>query len=440
MVCMEMIVSISRKKVLSALNQLNRKELFIAIYFLCFILGIVNFSNGYNFYNEYRISEIIVLLILGLFSAIRGHYQVNKSEVLFFAFITVGSVFWQHSLFIIIDVLLAYLLVKSFQLLNYNELITKVIVLSSLVIFLLLPVTLLDYVTSGTYIPNWYPLSWNIRVYDSYFLIMSIFATWFYISGGRYRNIYLLFLFLAFFAVLLDGGRSVTLAYTSFVFIVVLCHKTTRLPLILTYISSWLAYLFITYVASFGNDGLSIVRESSSGRIDLWVNGLQCWVTRPLIGCGFYQLEQYPHLSAHPHNIFIQVLTETGLVGFGFLSFIVCKVVRHISWNIKENYFVIAALFAVIIDMSLSGVHIYPVTQMALLWLFVFLLKNPAFAHANYFSQTTKSRGFIEKYLSVFISLILVIIFYNIFANTDIFLKDMPATPPRFWGYGYHIL
>ena len=444
MVSMEMIVSLNRKKVLSALNQLNRKELFIAIYFLCFILGIVNFSSGYNFYNEYRIFEIILLLMFGLFSAFKGHYQVNKSEVLFFTFITVGSVFWQHSLFIIIDLLLAYLLVKSFQLLNYNELITKVIVLSSLVIFLLLPVTLLDYFTSGTYIPNWYPLSWNIRVYDSYFLIMSIFATWFYISGGRYRNIYLLFLFLAFFAVLLDGGRSVTLAYTSFVFIVVLCHKTTRLTLILTYISSWLAYLFITYAASFGNDGLSIVRESSSGRIDLWINGLQCWVTRPILGCGFYQLEQFPQLSAHPHNIFIQVLTETGLIGFAFLAFIVFKVARHISWSFKENYFVLAGLLAVSIDMSLSGVYIYPITQMALLWLFVFLFKNPVFAHASYFYSPAKlapsDTSILAKYLPILLIGILVLIFGYLFMNTSIFSEEMPSTPPRFWGYGYHLL
>lgn len=419
--------------------QLRHREIFIFLYFSLIILGISN-TTGDKFYNEYRIIQVTLLLIFTICAVTKDQYRIVRVEWLFFIFLAVGNVFWKHSLFIIIDLLLAYLLVKSFQLLYYNELITKMIVLSNLVLFLMFPVALLDYVSSGMYIANWYPLSWNIRVYDSYFLIMSIFATWFYISGGRYKNIYLLFLFLVFFAVLLDGGRSVTLAYTSFVITIAICHKTTRLPLILTYISSWLAYLFITYAASFGNDGLSIVRESSSGRIDLWINGLQCWVTRPILGCGFYQLEQFPQLSAHPHNIFIQVLTETGLVGFGFLSFIVCKVVRHISWNIKENYFVIAALFAVIIDMSLSGVHIYPVTQMALLWLFVFLLKNPAFAHANYFSQTTKSRGFIEKYLSVFISLILVIIFYNIFANTDIFLKDMPATPPRFWGYGYHIL
>lgn len=419
---------------------LTSKEVMIALYFIYFILGMANFSNGYEFYNEYRVSEVILLVVFGLWAVVKGQFQVNKSELLFFTFIALGSFFWQQPLFIVIDLLLAYLLYKNFQLLSYNALITKVMVLFSLVLFLMLPVALLDYVNNGKYIANWYPLSWNIRVYDSYFLIVSIFATWFYSTTTKYKNIYLLFLFLAFFAVLLDGGRSVTLAYTSFIAIIAVCRKSTRLPLVGSYIGSWLAYLAITYAASFSTTGLRIARESSSGRIDLWVNGLQCWTTHPIVGCGFYQLEKFPHLSAHPHNLFIQVLTETGLIGFGFLAFIVFSILRHLHWSFKQNYFVIAALLAIGIDMSLSGVHVYPITQMALLWLFVFLLKNPVFAHAQYFNQPTKNISTIERYLSGLVILVLVIMFCYIFINTSIFLDDTPATPPRFWGYGYHLI
>ena len=417
---------------------LKNKELLIFLYFLLVILGLSN-SIGDNFYNEYRIIQVALLLIFGLWAVVKNQYRVGKGEWLFLIFIAGGSVFWQQPLFIIIDLLVAYLLFKGFQVLDYNELITKMMVLGSLVLFLMLPVALLDYVTSGTYIANWYPLSWNIRVYNSYFLILSIFATWFYINSQRYKNVYLLFLFLAFFAVLLDAGRSVTLAYTAFIIIVAVYYNTVRLPLILTYIASWLAYLTITYAANFGSASLSIIRESSSGRIELWVNGLQCWTQQPIIGCGFYQLEQYPHLSAHPHNIFIQVLTETGIIGFGLLAFILINLARHISWNLKQNAFVIAALLAIVIDMSLSGIHIYPITQVALLWLLVFLLKNPAFAHAQYFIQLPKNIPVIQKYLSFVIVLILALIFCYVFINTGIFSDDIPSTPPRFWGYGYHL-
>lgn len=417
---------------------LKNKELLIFLYFLLVILGLSN-SIGDNFYHEYRIIQVALLLIFGLWAVVKNQYRVGKGEWLFLIFIAGGSVFWQQPLFIIIDLLVAYLLFKGFQVLDYNELITKMMVLGSLVLFLMLPVALLDYVTSGTYIANWYPLSWNIRVYNSYFLILSIFATWFYINSQRYKNVYLLFLFLAFFAVLLDAGRSVTLAYTAFIIIVAVYYNTVRLPLILTYIASWLAYLTITYAANFGSASLSIIRESSSGRIELWVNGLQCWTQQPIIGCGFYQLEQYPHLSAHPHNIFIQVLTETGIIGFGLLAFILINLARHISWNLKQNAFVIAALLAIVIDMSLSGIHIYPITQMALLWLLVFLLKNPAFAHAQYFIQLPKNIPVIQKYVSFVIVLILALIFCYVFINTGIFSDDIPSTPPRFWGYGYHL-
>lgn len=94
-------------------------------------------------------------------------------------------------------------------------------------------------------------------------------------------------------------------------------------------------------------------------------------------------------ISAHPHNLFIQVLTETGLIGFGFLILVIWNILKRIKWNLKENYFVISAFIAVSIDLSFSGIHIYPVTQVALLWLFVFLLKNPEFQHAASFHPST---------------------------------------------------
>ena len=302
---------------------------------------------------------------------------------------------------------------------------------------MLLPLSLWEYINTGIYDANWYPFPWNIRVYDSCILVLSIFGTWFYISEKQHKNLYLLFLFLAFLAVLLDAGRSATLAYTVFIIIIALYCKPLKLPLILTYISSWLVYLLITYIVSSGSSSMAIARESSSGRIDLWVNGLSCWLQKPIFGCGFYQLEQFPHLSAHPHNLFIQILTEVGLVGFIFLSFIVFKIARHISWNIKQNYFVIAALFAISIDISLSGIYVYPITQMALLWLFVFLLKNSAFNHAQDFTQKRVVISYYQYILALAVYVMIAAWFVYIIIQSFGFAANMPITPPRFWGYGY---
>lgn len=420
------------------------KELLVAIYFLYFILGMTT-RNDYTFYNEYKVIQIVLLLVCGLDALFYRHFSISKAELFFFVLIAVGSLFWAQPIFVITELLLAYLLYQCFKSLNYRQLTSKIIVLASLTMFIQLPFALWDYIATGHYEAIWYPLRWNIRVYDSYFLILSVFAVWFYLTKQAYRYLYLLFLFLAFFAVLLDGGRSATIAYTLFIAIVSIAYRHVRWQLACTYVASWFAYLSITYAASLavvnsGGAGLRIARESSSGRIDLWVNALQCWSQHPIIGCGFYQLEQYPNLSAHPHNLFIQVLTETGLWGFGFLLYIVFMIIKRIDWSQPQRYFVSAAFLAIGVDLFFSGVHIYPVTQIALLWLFVFLLKNPEFIHSkNINSPILQSNSSLAKVLPILVYMIISFWFIYILSNTNALSSETPITPPRFWVYGYQL-
>jgi len=416
-------------------------ELLLALYILLFMIGFTT-QDGYLFYNEYRVIQIILLLFFGLIACIQRFYQqyaIGKGELAFFALISTGSVFWAQSAFVITELLLAYLLYKSFRVLRYRELASKVLVLFSLTMFIQLPFALWDYVQTGKYAAIWYPLAWNIRVYDSYFLLVSILAVWFYLTKQPYRYLYLLFLFLAFFAILLDGGRSTTIAYTLFVAIVSMAYRHVRWQLLWTYITSWLTYLLVTYVASFasGSSTFRIARESSSGRIDLWVNALQCWSQHPIIGCGFYQLEQYPKLSAHPHNLFIQILSETGLLGFGLLVYILYAIHKYIDWLQPHRYFIVAALLAISSDLFFSGVHIYPVTQLVMLWLLVFLLKNTEFTRTR--STYASSKNLIITLIPSFFYIAISLWFINLLMTTEVFLSKVPFTPPRFWVYGYRL-
>ena len=420
-------------------TKLANTELLIALYFLYFVFGIASFSSGYVFYNEYRVLEVLLLLVLCAVALLYQRHSLSKSEGLFFLFVVAGSFFWDNYVFLLTDLLLVYLLYKSFCVLNYSPLITKIIVYASLTLFLLLPIALWDYIGEGAYSANWYPLAWNIRVYNSYFLVLSIFVVWLCLTEKRYKKIYLLFLFLAFLAVLLDGGRSVTLAYTLLIAVIAASYRNVRWQLVTVYCLSWLAYIAVTYVANLGNSGLLIARESSSGRLELWINALKCWSQRPLFGCGFYQLDSYSNLPAHPHNLFIQVLTETGIIGFGFFVYILVGMFRRIDWHQQHRYFIMAALLAIGIDLCLSGVSIYPVTQIALLWLFVFLLKNPEFAYSEKFNKNIVQQSVFNKTLSIILHSVLVIWFIYLFLNTNAFLVDAPITPPRFWTYGYHL-
>jgi O-antigen ligase len=428
---------------IESVKLLFNKELLIGLYLLLFIVGIT-IGSGYGVYNEFRITQIGLLLGLGIGAWFYNRDFVTKSELLFLAFIVLGGFFWDNALFVIADLLLAYLLYKSFYLLEYRSLLTKIIVLSSLLIFLLLPVALWDYINSGTYSSEWYALRLNIRIYNSYFLILSIFAVWFFLTEKHYRNLYLIFLFLAFLSILVDGGRSAALAYSAFIAIICVFNRPNRWQLLAVYGMSWLTYLSVTYLANLNVTNaatldVQIVRATSSQRYDIWVNAVQCWSQNPLLGCGFYQLDTNRTLAAHPHNIFIQSLTETGLVGFGFLIAIVVAILKNIDWNIKSGYFVIAALVAVSIDMSLSGVHIYPMTQLALLWLFVFLLKNPDFSHAQYFNRVPTVGSASDRFLSIAIYLILTVFFVYLFITTTAIVDNELFSRPRFWQNGYRL-
>jgi len=431
---------------LNLITVIKNKELLIALYFLLFILGLTVGITP-KFYNEFRVLELVLLFSFGFYSLTSKRQNTSKIELLFLAYICVASLFWQNYEFIVVDLLLAYLLYKSFFSLDYNELVTKIIVFASLLIFPLLPLSIVDYISTGYYYSIWHPMPWNIRVYDSYLLIISILAVWLYSSNTRYKNIYLLLPFLSLFSTLMNAGRSATLAYTVFLAIIVIFNRTVRWQLLSIYIAAWFAYVSITYLSASNlassslTLGLQIARSTTSLRYDLWVNAFECWLQNPVIGCGFYQLGSYEYLAAHPHNLLIQILTETGLIGLGFLLTIVFVIFKNVAWRSRESYFTIAALLAVGIDLSLSGTHIYPITQIALLWLLAFLLKNPVFQHASYFNKVTEANSLGSMVVSSVSYFVLMAIFVYFFRTTSVFLdNDMLTTPPRFWEYGYQLL
>ena len=422
---------------INIVKKFQNKEVFIAAYLLLFILGIhIGFMP--SFYNDYRLLEILLLLGLGLYTFFDKQYFLSKVEMFFFIFILIGYSIWDNSDFVLIELLLAYLLYKAFYFLKYDNLLTKLIVLASFLTFITFPLSLLEYAATGIY-NDWHPLPWNIRVYSSYFLIISIFAVWFYITENKYRTIYLLFIFLAFFSILLEGGRSATIAFTAFMIMVCGFNSVVRWKLISTYALSWLSYLFITYFASLNtiHSNFDLLRTTSSLRYELWMDAYRCWLQNPLVGCGFYQLDDPNRSYAHPHNLLLQVLSEVGLIGLSFLAFIIFTILKNINWKSQHSYFVFAVLLAVGIDVSFSGVHIYPVTQIALLWLFVFVLKNPVFSHHQYSSNKGNETTSTQFYASIIVYGILTFIFSYLLLNTSMISEAGVSGRPRFWENGY---
>ncbi len=103
----------------------------------------------------------------------------------------------------------------------------------------------------------------------------------------------------------------------------------------------YLKYAAIVSAVMFGMDyvfGIGRLNPSSAAsdssflyRIEIWKACIQIIKDNPLTGIGFGTL--FKHISAystvvktnieHCHNIYIQSLTETGIIGFGIFSFII---------------------------------------------------------------------------------------------------------------------
>lgn len=204
--------------------------------------------------------------------------------------------------------------------------LSKLVIWLSFLIFLMLPIAITEFMLNGVY-QNWYPIPWNIRVYNSYFLVLSIFAVWFYLKQEKFKNIYLFFYFWHFYLFFLDGGRSATLAYSVFIACVVYVCLTVRRGLNCAITMPCRHFLFVSHLRF---SVRSIVRESTSGRHELWVSAFHAGHKIKSLDAGFYQLDQYSGvISAHPHNLFIQVLTETGLIGFGFLISVIWNILKE---------------------------------------------------------------------------------------------------------------
>ena len=115
------------------IKHLKNKELFVALYFLIFILG-VSLGLSYNFYNEARFLEVLLLFGFGFYSIFNKKIFLNKEEFLFLTYVVYYLFFSKNSQFIVFEVLIFYLLYKSFFILNYSLVVSKIIVLSSFII------------------------------------------------------------------------------------------------------------------------------------------------------------------------------------------------------------------------------------------------------------------------------------------------------------------
>lgn len=123
--------------------------------------------------------------------------------------------------------------------------------------------------------------------------------------------------------------------------------------------------------------GLTIIDEVSNGRVSLTKAALQIWQTDPLIGIGANNfkkigiqetdvLEYWAVQVVHSHNVFLEALVTTGVIGFIIFVIFFFKCVL-MSFNVlkvsqgKEIYFIIQMFIMIVLSEFIGGLSDYGV-------------------------------------------------------------------------------
>jgi len=165
---------------------------------------------------------------------------------------------------------------------------------------------------------------------------------------------------LGFIALLLTFSRSAWVAGIIGLFILLFLH-----------FRSIKNYLFIGFVGLLCVlpyfQTLTLENESVYVRNELSNAAISIWKTSPIIGVGLGNFlvelpKYYPHREIFflqpVHNIYLLLLSETGIVGFLFCAYFLWKLYKHIA---RQRLFVICHLSFVIL-LLLGAVDHYPLT------------------------------------------------------------------------------
>jgi len=212
-----------------------------------------------------------------------------------------------------------------------------------------------------------------------------------------------------------------------------------------------LNYLIIFRWIPSSNADLPLLRSSDSGRLDMWQRALESWLQNPLFGIGpmhYSKLESAPTF-AHPHNFYIQFLTEWGLIAFIALAFLIGFLVKNVIDNYPDKnqkfqsrflYISVSwSLSAALIHAFFSGVFHTPLSQIWFVLLISWLIGfNRKKSSGTQFNTVRRYASFTYVVLILIVSSIVYDDVLTIYQGYEEYISNYPESKfyPRFWRQG----
>lgn len=213
-------------------------------------------------------------------------------------------------------------------------------------------------------------------VLDPNIFVVYVTPIFFYLLLKINKNIFdFIALTLTVLCILLSLSRGGILAILSVVLMLFFLKTIIALVngILNKKILTWLLILSIVFIFIFhsldihSNISSIIERRISSiadgsGRVDIWKNLLSLWAENPIFGIGWYNFLHYNielfDRANYAHNTYLEVLVETGLVGFtlytSFLLVIIHRVITLVYQKPELNYLLYSLLSILVSFVFLS--------------------------------------------------------------------------------------
>lgn len=406
-----------------------------------------------DYYNVWRMNQIFLLIICGLAFLIQSTSQLAQIPIKFLVIISIISTCYFISYFTGIKNTTAYLTI-SLNILILISLIYFANNLASdfmwheklLAICTFLPMPAIIYFFTGVIIQFFDPTYQdhghnhfnNIRYFNDALLPVLILL-WIrpsFLAQEKYNKLILVLSTLYLYIFLSDGARAIMLAFSLAILMILLFDRQRMRQIKIPLHSLILAVSFfyaIQYLIIWihGEDiyNLSLVRATSSGRLDLYLYSIESFIKNPIQGFGVANFTlplDTPkfHGQGHPHNLFLLLLSEMGILGL--VISILLSLCLLFLFIIRKNLptWGWIGVFMIAINGMLSGSLIYPFSQMLSLLLIIYLYaiyqkNNETIAQVT---ATAKSIIYYNKILVIISIPILVLTTYWILP----YLQEMP--------------
>jgi len=192
----------------------------------------------------------------------------------------------------------------------------------------------------------------------------------------------ILFLPCSLAAILFAKGSGALLGVAAGIGVLLLCYKKTRM---ITLALGILGLIAIALLPSEHALKQELLAKNYSGQLrrDIWSETIELLKDRPFVGAGIasyeeriipYRQDHWIEVFHHPHNIFLTIWVNTGLIGLaGFLLALLWCIYRGIKHLERNTNFLLSSL-AVILVMGLVDSPYIKNDIAILFWLFPFLI------------------------------------------------------------------